>query len=385
MIFAVVGKSGSGKTSIVEKMKDKIPVVIQYTTRPKRFGELHGVDYNFKKHNEFIGMITRYEMASYQVFSVANGDEWFYGHKKSDIERCENCILITNPKELKQLKNIYREKVVVVKIKASQETRMARYFNRDNMTQDNVKEMTRRMVADEKDFLSVIPDIVIENEEFLDGAVAQLEREIEKVMQVKEPTKRLHFYTGVMRSGKSAMLIDKYLNAKKSNIPVLAIKPAKDTRDGKIKSRNGNSISCKRVTKDVDLYNLIRDYIIENDLRELNVYIDEVQFLNAKQINEIHEIITKLKFVKVYCAGLLMDYKGEMFISSKSLLQLADRVIKIPYLCECCNSHNAINHILKVDEKPVFEGGEFVIGDKKFMSVCLNCWAEEYSKAKAGK
>lgn len=385
MIFAIVGKSGSGKTSIVEKMKDKMPVVIQYTTRPKRFGELHGVDYNFKEHNDFFDMVLRQEMASHQVFNVANGDIWLYGYKKSSIECHENCILVANPRELIQLKNVYRDKVVVIEIKASQETRMARYFNRDNMTQDNIKEMTRRMIADEKDFLNVIPDIVIENEGLLDDAVAQLKQEIEKVIQVKEPTKRLHFYTGVMRSGKSAMLIDKYLNAKKSNIPVLAIKPAKDTRDGKIKSRNGNSISCKRVTKDVDLYNLIRDYIIENDLRELNVYIDEVQFLNAKQINEIHEIITKLKFVKVYCAGLLMDYKGEMFISSKSLLQLADRVIKIPYLCECCNSHNAINHILKVDEKPVFEGGEFVIGDKKFMSVCLNCWAEEYSKAKAGK
>lgn len=382
MIFAVVGKSGSGKTSIVEKMKDKIPVVIQYTTRPKRFGELHGVDYNFKKHNEFIGMITRYEMASYQVFSVANGDEWFYGHKKSDIECCENCILITNPKELKQLKNIYREKVVVVEIKASQETRMARYFNRDNMTQDNVKEMTRRMVADEKDFLSVIPDIVIENEEFLDGAVAQLEREIEKVMQVKEPTKRLRFYTGVMRSGKSAMLIDKYLNAEKSNIPVLAIKPAKDKRNGKIKSRNGNSISCKRVTKDVDLYNLIRDYIIENDLRELNVYIDEVQFLSIEQVGQIYEIITKIKFVKVYCAGLLMSYKGRLFDTSHDLLLLADRIVKVPYLCECCETHNATNHILKADGKSVFKGEEFIIGDKKFVSVCLNCWLDEYRKSR---
>lgn len=383
MIFAVVGKSGSGKTSIVEKIKDKIPVVIQYTTRPKRFGELNGINYNFKTQSDFLRMIANQEMASYQSFKVANGDTWFYGYKKSSIECHENCILVTNPKELIQLKNVYRDKIVVIEIKASQETRIARYFNRDNMTQDNIKEMTRRMVADEKDFLNVIPDIVIENEEFLDGAVAQLRQEIEKAMQVKEPMKRLHFYTGTMRSGKSAMLIDKYLNAKQSGIPILAIKPAKDTRDrGKIVSRNGKSIMCKRVSKDVDLYMLVRDYIIEKDLRQLNVYIDEVQFLTTEQVRQIYEIITKIKFVKIYCAGLLTSYKGNFFEASQGLLLISDRVVKVPYLCECCNTNNATNHILKVDGKAIFNGEEFITGDKEFLSTCLNCWIEEYKKSR---
>ena len=48
-ILAIVGPSGSGKTTLAEHLKDKlnIPVIVSYTTRPIRDGEIDGKDHHF--------------------------------------------------------------------------------------------------------------------------------------------------------------------------------------------------------------------------------------------------------------------------------------------------------------------------------------------------
>ena len=54
-IICLIGKSGSGKSTIEQKLCSdlKINHVISHTTRPPRNGEVNGKDYNFITAKEF--------------------------------------------------------------------------------------------------------------------------------------------------------------------------------------------------------------------------------------------------------------------------------------------------------------------------------------------
>lgn len=49
LIFAVVGQSGTGKTTMAKMLSEKlhIPTIVSYTTRPRRHNEEDGVDHYF--------------------------------------------------------------------------------------------------------------------------------------------------------------------------------------------------------------------------------------------------------------------------------------------------------------------------------------------------
>ena len=50
-ILAIIGKSGSGKDSLMEKIKEanlkNVNIIVGTTTRPPREGEVDGIDYHF--------------------------------------------------------------------------------------------------------------------------------------------------------------------------------------------------------------------------------------------------------------------------------------------------------------------------------------------------
>ncbi len=52
VIIAIVGPSGSGKTTMQQHLQQKygIPAIVSTTTRPRREGEVEGVDYFFVKN-----------------------------------------------------------------------------------------------------------------------------------------------------------------------------------------------------------------------------------------------------------------------------------------------------------------------------------------------
>lgn len=68
-IIAIVGASGSGKTTISRAMAEAgIPDIVSYTTRPMRPGETQGVEHNFITHQEAIGILEQQEIAAYTEF-----------------------------------------------------------------------------------------------------------------------------------------------------------------------------------------------------------------------------------------------------------------------------------------------------------------------------
>lgn len=59
LLFIVSAPSGTGKTTLVERLAQKVPDLVMscsYTSRPIRPGEVDGVDYNFVSESRFTAM-----------------------------------------------------------------------------------------------------------------------------------------------------------------------------------------------------------------------------------------------------------------------------------------------------------------------------------------
>ena len=85
LLFVVSAPSGTGKTTLVERLTTRVPNVVQsrsYTSRPPRSGEVDGVDYNFIKEKAFRRMVKEGAFLEWaEVFGH------LYGTSAEDTER----------------------------------------------------------------------------------------------------------------------------------------------------------------------------------------------------------------------------------------------------------------------------------------------------------
>ena len=86
LLFIVSAPSGTGKTTLVEKLVQRIPNLClsrSYTSRAARPGEQDGVDYNFISRERFEAMVRAGEFLEWaDVFGN------YYGTCAADTERC---------------------------------------------------------------------------------------------------------------------------------------------------------------------------------------------------------------------------------------------------------------------------------------------------------
>ena len=155
MLLIIGGKSGSGKDSVVKEFeKNGWKKIIKYTNRPKREGEIDGVDYHFVSTElmETIPFIFK------QSFVVANGDTWYYGFPMEHIilpdNKNDKYITIMTPFEYNSFLNMTKEFKIIgkdfisVQIDIPDDIRRERLIKRG----DNIEEINRRIKADNKDF-----------------------------------------------------------------------------------------------------------------------------------------------------------------------------------------------------------------------------------------
>lgn len=157
MILILIGQTASGKTTIRDQLVEEglFRPIITYTTRPKRSGEVDGVDYRFVTEDEFDAMFKMGMFAETTEYNAAFG-YCRYGSLIDDYRYGFNSVVILNPDGVKQLKMLEEEgeihnRIFVLMLDVDQETLVKRALARG----DKPEEINRRIIADEEKFISI--------------------------------------------------------------------------------------------------------------------------------------------------------------------------------------------------------------------------------------
>lgn len=183
---------------------------------------------------------------------------------------------------------------------------------------------------------------------------------------------KLYFRYGAMNSGKSTHLLQTAYNYEELGRKVLIIKPSVDTKAGdSISSRLG-------ATRKVDVLIPEKASVISSidsfcsSLVSVScVLVDEVQFLSAKQVDEL--LVIANRGIPVICYGLRTDFLTEGFEGSTRLLQIAHSIEEQKTMCKC--GKKAIFNVREFDGKVVTEGSQIEIdnGEVNYVSMCSKC------------
>lgn len=163
-IFVIIGKSGSGKSSVYNKLFEesrrnniRIRSLVVGTTRPKRSTDLDS-DYEFVTDDEFIKMYNDNLIAESRRYKTVSGT-WTYFTKYNPsihIEPSNTIYLTINTIEgfLGLCSTYGDDNVYPIYIKApSDDVRLQRLVDRERkQDKPNYLELYRRFAADDKDF-----------------------------------------------------------------------------------------------------------------------------------------------------------------------------------------------------------------------------------------
>ena len=166
---------------------------------------------------------------------------------------------------------------------------------------------------------------------------------------------------GSMFSGKTEELIRRMKRAQFAKQKVEIFKPAIDVRysEQDVVSHDHNAIPCTPVDSSQYILLLADDIDV--------VGIDEAQLFDMG----IVDVCTQLadRGIRVICAGLDMDYKGEPFGPMPALMAVAEDVYKTHAICVRCGDLAWVSHRLVMNDKRVLLGET-----ESYEPLCRNCY-----------
>lgn len=143
-LYIVSAPSGAGKTSLVKALiesSEQLQVSVSHTTRPKRSGEIDGINYHFVDHATFKAMQSRQDfLEQAEVFGN------YYGTSKAWVEDTLNqgndVILEIDWQGAEQVRQLMPEAISIFILPPSKQTLRDRLTNRG---QDDEQIIDRRM------------------------------------------------------------------------------------------------------------------------------------------------------------------------------------------------------------------------------------------------
>lgn len=164
---------------------------------------------------------------------------------------------------------------------------------------------------------------------------------------------------GSMFSGKTEELIRRVKRARLAKQTILLFKPRIDNRydDVKVVSHEGLKAEATPVSSSKELDEVVQSSSLVTGKAKLPhvVGIDEAQFFDDGIIGVAESLANR--GVRVICAGLDQDFRGQPFGPMPALMSIAEYVTKLHAVCTRCGAAACRSQRLIGAEGQLFVGG----------------------------
>ncbi|EPX81530.1 thymidine kinase [Litoreibacter arenae] len=186
---------------------------------------------------------------------------------------------------------------------------------------------------------------------------------------------KLYFHYSTMNAGKSTLLLQAAHNYQEMGMQTYLLTADFDHRagTGKIGSRIGLAREADIYGKQDDLFAMISNRLAQGKVA--CVMVDEAQWLSKEQVWQLARAVDDLK-VPVMCYGLRVDFRGELFPGSATLLALADEMREVRTICHCGKKATMV--IRKgADGQALVDGDQVQVGgNETYVSLCRKHFRE---------
>ena len=186
---------------------------------------------------------------------------------------------------------------------------------------------------------------------------------------------KLHFHYSTMNAGKSTLLLQAAHNYNERGMETYLLTAAFDDRAGKgrIGSRIGLGREADTFRVQDDLFCMISARLAAGPVA--CIFVDEAQFLTSDQVWQLARVVDDLD-VPVMAYGLRVDFRGQLFSGSATLLALADVMREVRTICHCGRKANMV--VRKDGQGRVLTDGDQVQigGNETYVSLCRRHWRE---------
>ena len=186
---------------------------------------------------------------------------------------------------------------------------------------------------------------------------------------------KLFFNYSTMNAGKSAILLQAAHNYRENGMVPYLITADIDARDGhgRIASRIGIGAEADTFAPDEDLFAKIETRMTKGQVH--CTFVDESHFLAPEQVWQLARVVDDLN-LPVLCYGLRVDFLGQLFPGSATLLALADEMREVRTICHC--GRKATMVVRKNAQGEVMTKGAQVQigGNETYVSLCRRHWRE---------
>ncbi|MGR3759991.1 thymidine kinase [Roseobacteraceae bacterium NS-SX3] len=186
---------------------------------------------------------------------------------------------------------------------------------------------------------------------------------------------KLYFNYSTMNAGKSTVLLQASHNYRENGMETYLLTARLDDRAGKgmIASRIGISAEADVFAAEDDLFARIGARLDKGPVAA--VFVDEAQFLIPDQVWQLARAVDDLG-VPVLCYGLRVDFQGNLFPGSATLLALADEMREVRTICRCGKKATMVIR-QDADGRALTEGDQVQIGgNETYVPLCRRHWRE---------
>ncbi|MCA0871230.1 thymidine kinase [Seohaeicola saemankumensis] len=186
---------------------------------------------------------------------------------------------------------------------------------------------------------------------------------------------KLYFNYSTMNAGKSTVLLQASHNYREHGMDTYLLTARLDKRAGagRIASRIGIGSDADTFDAGDDLLDMIATRLDKGTIA--CVFVDEAQFLTPDQVWQLARVVDDLD-LPVLCYGLRVDFRGELFPGSATLLALADEMREVRTICRCGKKATMV---VRMDDsgQVIREGAQVQIGgNETYLSLCRRHWRE---------